>query len=294
VASNLAWGARELAGRHESARLDAEVLLAHALGRPRSYLYCHGDAPLADPVRDRYAALVARRSEGLPVAYLTGRREFWSLELEVSPSTLIPRPETELLVARVLERLPAVSRCRVADLGTGCGAVALAIARERPGWTVVAIDRSPSALAVARRNAERLTPGQVRLALGDWCDGLGPERFDAVVANPPYVAGGDPRLSAGDVAFEPREALIGGPDGLDAVRAIAAGAWAPLVPGGWLLLEHGATQAAAVRALLARSGYAETGTARDLAGKERVTEGRRPWGDSGQAPSVTPAGGRSP
>jgi release factor glutamine methyltransferase len=274
IAGALASATRELSVRHETGRLDAEVLLAHAVGRSRSYLYAHGDAPLSPLAGRRFARLVARRVEGWPVAYLCGRREFWSLDLEVSPSTLIPRPETELLVSTALARLSARGASRVADLGTGCGAVAIAIASERPDCEVTATDRSTSAVELARRNAERLVPGRVRFAVGDWCEALDGHRYEMIVSNPPYVAEGDPHLCEGDVVYEPLEALVAGPEGLDALQAIARGARAALGPDGWLLLEHGARQGPALRAILAAQGYRQVTTGRDLAGLERVTAAR--------------------
>ena len=272
----LARTARLLAGRHESARLDAEVLLAHALGRDRAYLYGHSDEPLDAETRARFAALAARRAGGEPVAYLVGRREFWSLDLEVAPGTLIPRPETETLVAGALERIPADAPLRVADLGTGSGAVALALARERPQAFVVGVERSARALAVAAANVRRLAPRGVRLVRGDWCEPFAEHSLDVVVTNPPYVAEDDPHLGRGDAAFEPREALVGGPDGLQAVRRIARSAPAHLRPGGWLLLEHGEDQGPRVRETLCRFGYRDVRTLADLAGRDRVTEGHRP------------------
>jgi release factor glutamine methyltransferase len=274
LAEALARAARELAARSDSARLDAEVLLAHALGRRRVYLYQHPEQPLDAATGERFGALLARRARGEPVAYLVGRREFWSLDLEVSPSTLIPRPETETLVAAALARIPPGAPCRVADLGTGCGAVALALALERPGIQVTATERSAEALAVAGRNVARLAPGRVRLALGDWCAALQAPPYDVLVSNPPYVREDDPALLAGELAFEPREALVAGPDGLGAIARIVAGAGGRLGCGGWLVLEHGSEQGPAVRERLARAGYGDVRTLCDLAGRERVTEGQ--------------------
>jgi release factor glutamine methyltransferase len=276
VRSALAGATRALAPVHASARLDAEVLLAHVLGRARAHLYGHPERRLDADEGERLSALVARRARGEPVAYLVGRRVFWSLDLEVSPATLIPRPETELLVAAALARIPPGAAWRVADLGTGSGAVAIALALARPRAEVIATERSAAALAVAARNVERLAPGRVRLVQGDWCEPLGPEPCGLIAANPPYVAEGDPHLDTGDVAFEPREALLAGPDGLAALAAIASAAPGRLGPGGWLLLEHGAEQGAAVRGLLGRGGWRAVRTLKDLEGRERVTEGRRP------------------
>jgi release factor glutamine methyltransferase len=227
-------------------------------------------------VVDRCRDLLRRRAAGEPVAYLTGRRDFWTLELEVTPAVLIPRPETERLVEEVLALFPAAPPIRLADLGTGSGALALALAAERPAWQIVATDASPEALAVARRNAERLRLGNVELRCGSWAEALGAhERFAAIVSNPPYVAEGDPHLAAGDLPFEPRSALVAGADGLAAIRVLIPAAVAHLRAGGWLLLEHGAGQGAAVRALLEEGGLAAVRTLRDLAGHERASLGRR-------------------
>jgi len=255
-------------------RADAEALLLHVLGQPRSWLFAHAGDVLEPDVRTAFEALVARRGAGEPVAYITGRRGFWTLELEVTGATLIPRPETELLVELALERLPRDQACRVADLGTGSGAIALALASERPQAQVVATDASPDALAVARRNAQRLGMGNVRFVQGDWLAPLAGERFALVVSNPPYIESADPHLAQGDLRYEPAAALASGADGLDAIRRIAAAAPAQLEAGGWLLLEHGWNQGGAVRGLLREAGCVEVFTARDLEGRERVSGGR--------------------
>jgi len=257
----------------DSPRLDAEVLLCHALDKPRSFLHAWPEKVPEPEQAERFEALVTARAEGRPVAHLTGRREFWSLELAVTPATLIPRPDTETLVAAALELLPAEGG-RLADLGTGSGAIALAIARERPACRVVATDRSPAALAVARDNAARLGLANVEFRQGDWCAPLNDERFALVVSNPPYIPAGDPHLARGDLRFEPPAALASGADGLDDIRRIAACAPRHLEPGGWLLLEHGYDQAAAVTALLGAQGFAELRSWPDLAGHLRVSGGR--------------------
>lgn len=254
--------------------VDAALLLAHAAGRSRTWLYAHGDDEADGATADRFEALVARRVAGEPVAYLTGRRGFRHLELQVTPDTLVPRPETELLVELALERLPVDRELRIADLGTGSGAIALALASERPRASVVATDASAAALAVARANADALGIGNVGFREGDWLAPLHGERFDLVASNPPYIAEGDPHLEAGDLRFEPAMALSSGSDGLDAIRRIVAGAPAHLQPGGWLLLEHGWEQGAAVRALLSAAGFDTVATARDLEQRDRVTFGR--------------------
>ena len=255
---------------------DADLLLAHALGRSRTWLLAHGDDGIAAADALRFTALVERRAAGEPVAYLTGSRGFWSLELAVTPATLVPRPETEWLVELALERIPADAEARVADLGTGSGAIALAIAKERPRARVVATDASEAALEVARGNARRHRIGNVEFRHGDWLAPLHGERFDLVASNPPYIALGDPHLDEGDLRFEPPSALSSGSDGLDAIRAIVRAAPAHLRAGGWLLLEHGWEQGGAVRALLHEAGFANIATERDLEGRDRVTLGRKP------------------
>lgn len=252
---------------------EADVLLAHVLGRPRSWLHAHGDAALPPALAGRFAGLVERRLAGVPVAYLTGRRGFRDLELEVTPDTLIPRPETELLVELALARLPDGSAPRVADLGTGSGAIALSLARARPRASVLATDASGAALDVARANAARLGIGNVAFARGHWWQPAGSARFDLAASNPPYIAAGDPHLSEGDLRHEPRTALVSGRDGLDALREIAGGAVRHLAPGGWLLVEHGWEQGAAVRGLFVGAGLQDVATSRDLEGRDRVTAG---------------------
>ncbi|MGC8516976.1 MAG: peptide chain release factor N(5)-glutamine methyltransferase [Steroidobacteraceae bacterium] len=254
-------------------QLDAELLLAEVLGRSRAYLAAHPEAlPDADAQR-RFQDLIERRAAGEPVAYLLGRKGFWTFELEVSPAVLVPRPETELLIERVLALRPA-AHGRVADLGTGSGAIAIALALERPGWTVVASDLSPEALTLARRNAARLAPGRIELHAGSWCAALPAGAFDLLVSNPPYIAAADPAFGA--LRCEPALALVSGPDGLGALRQIIAAAPAHLTPGGWLLLEHGAAQGEAVADELAARGFVTVRTHRDLAGRERMTEGQWP------------------
>ncbi len=254
---------------------EAAMLLLHVLGRPQAWLYAHGDDPVPDAAVAGFRTLVARRAAGEPVAYLLGRRGFWTLDLAVTPDTLIPRPETELLVEQALARLDPAAPVRVADLGTGSGAIALAIASERPLARVVATDRSEAALAVARGNATAHGLGdQVEFRAGDWFAPLAGERFDLVASNPPYIAEGDPHLAQGDLRHEPPSALASGTDGLDAIRAIVAAAPAHLSAGGWLLLEHGFDQGPAVRALLAEGGFTDVATEPDLEARDRVSLGR--------------------
>lgn len=259
----------------EEARADAEILLAHALPCDRAWLFAHALDALPDADASRYAALVARRAAGEPIAYITGRRAFWTLDLEVGPGVLIPRAETELLVELALERIPVDADARVLDLGTGSGAIALAIASERPRAHVVAIDASEAALGFARRNASALELANVEARHGDWFAPVAGECFDLVVSNPPYIASGDEHLARGDLRHEPGSALASGVDGLDAIRAIVAAAPGYLQPGAWLLLEHGHDQGAAVRKLLAAAGLSDEFTARDLAGRDRTSGGAR-------------------
>lgn len=269
----LAEAASLLAETSPTPRLDAEALLAHTAGMTRSGLIAHGDRTLDPDVLARYRSLIARRTGGEPVAYLTGRREFWSLDLEVTPATLIPRPETELLVERALKRISPESASLIADLGAGSGAVALAIAHERPRARVIAIDRSAAGLTVARRNAMRLDIANVEFREGDWFAPLTDLRFDLIVSNPPYVRVGDPHLREGDLRFEPAGALVAGRDGLEAICHIALHAPRHLRPGGGLILEHGHDQAASVQTILRDRGYRDIVSCRDLSGVERVTEG---------------------
>nr|WP_246455228.1 peptide chain release factor N(5)-glutamine methyltransferase [Thermomonas brevis] len=254
--------------------VDAELLLLHVLALPRSWLFAHADEPVSAAGAARFQALVARRAQGEPVAYLTGSRGFWTLELAVTPATLVPRPDTELLVELALARLPADADARVADLGTGSGAIALSIAKERPRAQVVATDASPDALEVARGNARRNGIGNVAFRAGSWLAPLAGETFDLIASNPPYIAEGDSHLAEGDLRFEPAMALASGVDGLDDIRIIVAAAQAHLRPGGWLLLEHGWDQGDAVRALLREVGFADATTERDLEDRDRVTLGR--------------------
>jgi release factor glutamine methyltransferase len=266
--------AATLACASDAPRLEAEVLLACTLNRSRCHLHAWPEhTPEADQAH-RFRALLARRQRGEPIAYITGHREFWSMDLLVTPATLIPRPETELLVEIALARIPEDRAARIADLGTGSGAIALAIARERQRSRVVATDASAPALAIARHNAERLGLDNVEFRQSDWYSELGAERFDAILANPPYVAIADPHLECGDLRFEPRVALAAGADGLDAIRAIAAGAIAHLNPGGWLLLEHGFDQGEGVAALLQTQGLVDISQHRDMAYLIRVSGGR--------------------
>jgi len=276
IGESLREARERLAPLYDTARLDAELLLAHVLDRSRAWLHTWPESPLSRAELERFAQLVEKRRQGVPIAYLTGYCEFWSLELEVNPATLIPRPETELLVELALGHIPAGRMLQVADLGTGSGAIALAVARERPRCRIVATDRSEEALATARRNAALLGIEGISFRCGDWYEALQGERFDLILSNPPYVAEGDPHLQQGDLRFEPRPALAAGGDGLDAIRLLVRDGYHHLRPGGRLLLEHGFDQGIAVRGLMQQAGYREIATHRDLAGHERVTAGRLP------------------
>jgi len=258
-----------------SARLDVELLLAAALGKPRSYLRTWPEKLVPREVLARFQADLKRRRQGEPVAYILGQQGFWSLDLEVSPDTLIPRPDTEVLVETALA-LPLADEAQVLDLGTGTGAIALALAHERPRWTVLGVDRIPAAVELARRNAERLRLDTVRFAESHWFSALEGQRFALIVSNPPYIAGSDHHLDEGDVRFEPRSALVAGPDGLDDIRELIAAAPDHLEAGGWLWLEHGFEQAGAVRELLVRQGFAEVESRQDLGGHQRISGGRWP------------------
>lgn len=252
---------------------DAAILLTEVLGVSRAWLVAHGSDPIDPLAAARFERLVARRVAGEPIAYLIGRRGFHALELDVGPAVLIPRPETELLVELALARIPDDRAVDVADLGTGSGAIALAIAAARPCARLLASDASAAALAIARGNAQRLGLANVAFVEGSWWAPLVGRRFDLIVSNPPYIALDDPHLDAGDLRFEPRSALVAGADGLDDLRLIAAGAPAHLKPGGVLLVEHGHAQGEAVRALFRAAGFEAVMTHRDLEGRERVTEG---------------------
>ena len=278
VASVLAMGAQRLragasATAAASATLDAGLLLAHTLRTTRVRLMSEAERAVEPAAVGHYRALIERRARGEPLAYLTGVREFWSLPLRVSRAVLVPRPETELLVERVLA-LRTVSAGRVVDLGTGSGAIALALTRERPHWRVTATDISLEALAVARANAAELQLTGIDFRHGSWFAPLGAARFDLIVSNPPYVAADDAALEDPALAHEPRLALTPGADAFRCLREIARDAPQHLEPGGWLLLEHGAAQAAAVRDELVLAGCRSVRSHRDLAGHERITEGQ--------------------
>ena len=278
IASLLANGTVQLAAGAEWVREDAaseaEYLLATALGLNRTQLRLRLDALVPADVAARFHDHIARRAAGEPVAYLHGEREFWSLPLRVGRGVLVPRPDTESLVEVALRFLQGQATVSVLDLGTGSGAIALALATELPAARIVAVELSPAALAVAANNIARLAPGRVELLQGNWFAPVGAQRFTCIVSNPPYLAADDPHLPS--LAAEPREALVSGSNGLECYRDIIAGAPAHLETSGLLAMEHGHTQGAAVRALLEDRGFSGVVTHRDLAGHERVTSGAAP------------------
>jgi release factor glutamine methyltransferase len=271
IAESLRAAAHTLIPHSDSPRLDAELLLAKVLGVARSALIAHNERPVTGICARAFARLIAQRAAGTPVAYLTGSREFWSLELKVTPAVLVPRPETEILVERALALIPRDGHCRLLDVGTGSGAIALAIASERPRCAIVGVDLSEPALSVAARNSARLNLTHIDWRLGCWFDPVAGERFNIIVANPPYIAAQDAALEK--LHAEPAMALRAGPKGLDALAAIIAAAPRHLLKDGWLVLEHGAGQAPDVASLLDAHGFASIRTYPDFSGTPRVTLG---------------------
>ncbi len=274
VRSLLAEAQAALSG--DEGRSEAELLLGHALGAGRAWLIAHREDAVAPALAGQFRCCVSRRAAGEPVAYIVGHRGFHALDLAVTPDVLIPRPETELLVELALRHIPQSEKVDIADLGTGSGAIALSIATARKQVRVLATDASATALDVARGNAQRLGLRNVEFAQGDWYAALATRRFNLIVSNPPYIAESDPHLGHSDLRFEPHAALASGADGLDAIRIIVRDAPTHLESGGWLLLEHGFDQGAAVRSLFEESGFVEISTARDLEGRERASGGVKP------------------
>lgn len=274
VTSALSWASAQLAAIADIPHLEAEILLAHTLRVARSYFHAWPERELSSIEQENFCAFVLRRMKGEPIAYIVGYREFWSLNLRVTSDTLIPRPETELLVELVLEKLTGSEVKIIADLGTGSGAIALAIAHEKPHWQVHATDCMPAALAVARENAESLQLKNVTFHEGSWCAALPAFQFDVIVSNPPYIANHDSQLQAQVLQHEPRSALLSGADGLDDIRQLVQQAKNFLKPGAYLFLEHGYQQAESVRQLLKQAGYKNINTHQDLTNKDRVTGGQ--------------------
>lgn len=259
-----------------TAQLDAELLLAFVLDKPRSYLYTWPEKTVSEQQSAAFMMLFERRQRGEPVAYLLGRQGFWTLDLQVAEHTLIPRADTELLVEAALQLADAQSALQVLDLGTGTGALALALASERVQWTVTGVDRIESAVALAQSNQRQLQLNNVTFLPSSWFSALAGQCYDLIISNPPYIADNDPHLQRGDVRFEPLSALVSGPDGLDDLRLIIAQAPAYLSANGWLLLEHGFDQASAVRELLQQAGFVDVSSRRDLSKHERISLGRLP------------------
>lgn len=254
----------------DTPRLDVEILLGYVLGKDRSFLYTWPERSLNTDQHQQFQALFTRRLNGEPVAHLTGQREFWSLSLKVSPVTLIPRPETELLVELALG-LGLGEKASVLDLGTGTGAIALALASEKQHWNIFAVDSSAAAVALAQENRQQLGFNHVHISQSDWFSNLAEEQFDLIVSNPPYICAEDKHLRQGDVRFEPSSALVADESGLADIRAIVASAGSHLKPCGWLMLEHGYEQAGEVREEMSQAGYCKVTTYMDLAGLDRVT-----------------------
>lgn len=258
----------------ESARLDAEILLALSLDQPRSYLYSHPEQAVSDDTLVTFNTLMEKRQAGTPVAYLTGRQEFWSLPLTINETVLIPRPETELLVEQALLKIPADTPHTIADLGTGSGAIALAIASERPLCQVFAVDLVLPGLLLAKQNAQQAGLNNIHFLCTDWGNALKTRSLDMIISNPPYIAESDPHLTMGDVRFEPRLALVAGPEGLDDIQQIIKQSMTTLKADGWLLLEHGYEQQEAIAGLLQEHNYTGITGCNDLAGLPRVSLGQ--------------------
>jgi len=278
IGDALRTAAQQIASLHQasSPHLEAELLLCDATGLARSRLMAWPESQIGDPELARFKTMVGRRLAGEPIAYIRGRQAFWDMELRVTSDTLIPRPETELLVEIALEQLPADAPLLVLDAGSGSGAIAAALARERSAWTLIATDRSMRAARVARDNLRRFAAGNTLIVNCDWLAAISGNSLNGLIGNPPYIPDTDVHLGLGDLPSEPRTALAAGPDGLEAIEALSAQAASRLRPAGLVALEHGFDQGSAVREILARQGFTKIATHCDLAGHERATSGRRP------------------
>jgi release factor glutamine methyltransferase len=271
IKTTLVEATKRLQPTSTSARLDAELLLLEVLKKPRTFLYAYSDEPLTLEQTQAFDALVMKRMHGEPIAYLRGTQEFWSLELITTPDTLIPRPETELLVEFVLSKFESKNTCSVLELGTGTGAIAIALAHEKPAWALCASDYSEQALAIAARNIKHHQLNNITLLHSDWFESIPKQRFDVIISNPPYLAENDPHQHEGDLRFEPKSALLSGVDGLDALQHIIKQSPAYLKPGGMLVLEHGYEQAEVIRKELEQAGYTNIQCLQDHAGHDRIT-----------------------
>ena len=274
IKAELVQATNALSALSPSARLDAELLLSKIIHQSRTFFYTHPEYTLTLLEHKAYQHLLAQRMTGTPIAYLTGTREFWSLPLEVTTDTLIPRPDTERLVELTLSLLPETFPAKILDLGTGSGAIALALASERPNWSLLACDKSQAAVQTARDNATRLSINNMNVLCSNWFDSIPKQRFDAIVSNPPYIAENDPHLLQGDVRFEPRDALVSGVDGLDALHYIIEQSQDWLLPKGFIVLEHGFEQGPAVTAALKRFGYQHVKCFQDWQENDRVSIGQ--------------------
>ena len=271
VSQLLGSATEQLQQLSDSARLDAEVLLAHSLQKSRTWLVTWPDKELTEAEINPFNKLLQRRITGEPIAHITGMREFWSLPLAVTADTLIPRPDTELMIEKILHIYPADTDITLADLGTGSGAIALALASERPHWTITASDNSAAAVQIAQQNAQQLNLGNVTFKLGNWFDPLGDELFDIIASNPPYIPQADPHLTQGDARFDPITALASGDDGLDDIRLITAQARKHLKPHGRLFIEHGYDQKAKMLDIFTKNDFIDIQQAHDMANNPRIT-----------------------
>lgn len=259
----------------QTSRLDVEILLAHVLNKPKVFLYSHPEYPLSVAEMLAFQELIKKRQQGMPIAYLIGKQAFWTFDLTVTPDVLIPRPETEMLVEQALRLLPKDNPCKIAELGTGSGAIAIALALERPLWQITAVDISPKALKIARENADHLRLSSINFQIGNWCEPLAENTYDCIVTNPPYIAEDDAALEQNVRQFEPKTALISGNTGLECIEILVKSAKSYLLPDGYLILEHGYKQHSLIRSLLEREGYSHIMVHKDYAGHFRVTTAQK-------------------